>query len=215
MLTPLTENGEEACSQYWPESGSDISFGEFTVNNLGEETNNGFITRQLSVLDTKVCICFVLFSWSNCVLVVYIQFHDLYLFTFFTEPAVSSSDTVSDYQLEKWWKMWEFKDCDWRQSGGYKGSKKNWKQVNSSPLPVSVTLHTITYHTLVTLHTPLFFSQWHCHSFWYVLLHSNDHWSLQDRGSCGCVPGGEGSQSVQTRGCPLSGESNTHTKRLL
>ena len=62
MLTPLTENGEEACSQYWPGIESDISFGEFTVNNLGEETNNGFITRQLSVLDTKVCICFVLFS---------------------------------------------------------------------------------------------------------------------------------------------------------
>ncbi len=56
MLTPLTENGEEACSQYWPESGSDISFGEFTINNLGEETNNGFIMRELSVLNTKVCV---------------------------------------------------------------------------------------------------------------------------------------------------------------
>ena len=98
MLTPLTENGEEACSQYWSESGSDISFGEFAINNLGEETNNGFITRELSVLNTKVCICFVLFSGRNCVLVVYIQSHGLYLFT---EPAVSSSDTVSDHQLEK------------------------------------------------------------------------------------------------------------------
>ncbi len=61
MLTPLTENGEEACSQYWPESGSDISFGEFTVNNLGEETNNGFIMRQLSVLNTKVCMFLKIF----------------------------------------------------------------------------------------------------------------------------------------------------------
>ncbi|XP_064386119.1 sushi, von Willebrand factor type A, EGF and pentraxin domain-containing protein 1-like isoform X4 [Halichondria panicea] len=53
MLTPLSENGKEACSQYWPESGNVTSFGEFTIDNLGEETNTGFVMRQLSVLNKK------------------------------------------------------------------------------------------------------------------------------------------------------------------
>ncbi|XP_064386156.1 uncharacterized protein LOC135334774 isoform X2 [Halichondria panicea] len=53
MLTPLSENGKEACSQYWPESGNVTSFGEFTIDNLGEETNTGFVMRQLSVLNEK------------------------------------------------------------------------------------------------------------------------------------------------------------------
>ncbi|XP_064386154.1 uncharacterized protein LOC135334773 isoform X2 [Halichondria panicea] len=53
MLTPLSENGQEACSQYWPESGNVTSFGEFTIDNLGEETNTGFIMRRLSVLNEK------------------------------------------------------------------------------------------------------------------------------------------------------------------
>ncbi|XP_064386166.1 uncharacterized protein LOC135334779 [Halichondria panicea] len=53
MLTPLSENGQEACSQYWPESGNVTSFGEFTIDNLGEETNTGFVMRQLSVLNEK------------------------------------------------------------------------------------------------------------------------------------------------------------------
>ncbi|XP_064386419.1 uncharacterized protein LOC135334961 isoform X2 [Halichondria panicea] len=52
MLTPLSENGK-ACSQYWPESGNVTSFGEFTIDNLGEETNTGFVMRQLSVLNKK------------------------------------------------------------------------------------------------------------------------------------------------------------------
>ncbi len=55
MLTPLTENGQEVCSQYWPETDSVTSFGDYTVDNLGEESNNGFVIRQLSVLNTKVC----------------------------------------------------------------------------------------------------------------------------------------------------------------
>ncbi|XP_064386146.1 uncharacterized protein LOC135334769 isoform X3 [Halichondria panicea] len=53
MLTPLSEDGKEACSQYWPESGNVTSFGEFTIDNLGEETNTGFVMRQLSVLNKK------------------------------------------------------------------------------------------------------------------------------------------------------------------
>ncbi|XP_064386406.1 uncharacterized protein LOC135334956 isoform X2 [Halichondria panicea] len=53
MLTPLSENGKEACSQYWPESGNVTSFGEFTIDNLGEEVNTGFVMRQLSVLNKK------------------------------------------------------------------------------------------------------------------------------------------------------------------
>ncbi|XP_064386414.1 uncharacterized protein LOC135334960 isoform X1 [Halichondria panicea] len=53
MLTPLSENGKEACSQYWPESGNATSFGEFTIDNLGEEVNTGFVMRQLSVLNKK------------------------------------------------------------------------------------------------------------------------------------------------------------------
>ncbi|XP_064386168.1 uncharacterized protein LOC135334780 isoform X2 [Halichondria panicea] len=51
MLTPLSENGQEGCSQYWPESGNVTSFGEFTIDNLGAETNTGFVMRQLSVLN--------------------------------------------------------------------------------------------------------------------------------------------------------------------
>ncbi|XP_064386164.1 uncharacterized protein LOC135334777 [Halichondria panicea] len=54
MLTPLSENGQEACSQYWPESGNVTSFGEFTIDNLGEESNTGFVMRQLSVLNEKI-----------------------------------------------------------------------------------------------------------------------------------------------------------------
>ncbi len=57
MLTPLTENGEEECSQYWPGVSTSTSFGEYTINNLGEETNNGFVMRQLSILNTKVRTC--------------------------------------------------------------------------------------------------------------------------------------------------------------
>ncbi|XP_064393132.1 uncharacterized protein LOC135340597 isoform X2 [Halichondria panicea] len=53
MLTPLSENGKEACSQYWPESGNVTSFGEFTINNLEEEVNTGFVMRQLSMLNKK------------------------------------------------------------------------------------------------------------------------------------------------------------------
>ncbi|XP_064386430.1 receptor-type tyrosine-protein phosphatase alpha-like isoform X2 [Halichondria panicea] len=53
MLTPLSENGKEACSQYWPEGGNVTSFGEFTIDNLGEEVNTGFVMRQLSVLNKK------------------------------------------------------------------------------------------------------------------------------------------------------------------
>ncbi|XP_064386420.1 receptor-type tyrosine-protein phosphatase kappa-like [Halichondria panicea] len=53
MLTPLSENGKEACSQYWPECGNVTSFGEFTIDNLGEEVNTGFVMRQLSVLNKK------------------------------------------------------------------------------------------------------------------------------------------------------------------
>ena len=75
MLTPLRENGEvrteltrlesplqesglslqEVCSQYWPEAGKVTSYGEYTVDNLGEESNPGFTMRQMSVLNKKVC----------------------------------------------------------------------------------------------------------------------------------------------------------------
>ncbi|XP_064386173.1 uncharacterized protein LOC135334783 [Halichondria panicea] len=70
MLTPLSENGQEACSQYWPESGNVISFGEFTIDNLGEETNTGFVMRQLSVLNEKTqkalqVIQFHITNWNS------------------------------------------------------------------------------------------------------------------------------------------------------
>ena len=60
MLTPLTENGQEVCSQYWPDNGSVTSFGEFTIDNLGEESVSGFVIRQLSVLSEKVRKCHLL-----------------------------------------------------------------------------------------------------------------------------------------------------------
>ena len=45
---------QEVCYQYWPSSGSH-TYGEFTVEILGEEKLQGFVLRTLRILNTKVC----------------------------------------------------------------------------------------------------------------------------------------------------------------
>ena len=45
---------KEACSQYWPNEGS-VSFGEFTVELIGEEELPGFILRKMNIKSFKVC----------------------------------------------------------------------------------------------------------------------------------------------------------------
>ena len=54
MLSDLVERGQEASAQYWPSSGI-YQYGEYTVELLGEEPLQGFIIRNLSVMDIKVC----------------------------------------------------------------------------------------------------------------------------------------------------------------
>ena len=54
MTSSLVEGGQEASAQYWPDSGI-AHYGEFAVDLLGEEKLQGFVIRNLSVMDTKVC----------------------------------------------------------------------------------------------------------------------------------------------------------------
>ena len=54
MTSSLVEGGQEASAQYWPDSGIG-HYGEFTVDLLGEEKLQGFVIRNLSILNTKVC----------------------------------------------------------------------------------------------------------------------------------------------------------------
>ena len=53
MLSDLMEGGQEASAQYWPSSRI-CQYGEYTVDLLGEEKLQGFIIRNLSVMDIKV-----------------------------------------------------------------------------------------------------------------------------------------------------------------
>ena len=55
MLSDLVEGGQEASAQYWPSSGA-YQCGEYSVELLGEEPLQGFIIRNLSVMDIKVCL---------------------------------------------------------------------------------------------------------------------------------------------------------------
>ena len=53
MLSDLMEGGQEASTQYWPSSRI-CQYEEYTVDLLGEEKLQGFIIRNLSVMDIKV-----------------------------------------------------------------------------------------------------------------------------------------------------------------
>ena len=53
MLSDLVEGGQEASAQYWPSSGT-YQYGEYSVELLGEEPLQGFVIRDLSVMDIKV-----------------------------------------------------------------------------------------------------------------------------------------------------------------
>ena len=99
MLTPLTENGQEACSQYWPDNGTDDSYGEFLIDNLGEETNPGFVMRQLSVLNEKVSLfCCLITSLKSllppCRLIRLIKWHS------FRSPTGEVMENV------RIWRLW-------------------------------------------------------------------------------------------------------------
>ncbi len=51
--------------------------------------------------------------------------------------------------------------------------------------------------------------QWHSESQWHVLYTSYRHWPFQDGRSSGCVSGGQGSQSPQTRSNTYCGEDKS------
>ena len=60
MLSDLMEGGQEASAQYWPSSGS-YQYGEYTIELMGEEPLEGFVIRNLSVVDIKVQKCDTIF----------------------------------------------------------------------------------------------------------------------------------------------------------
>ena len=53
MTSVLIEGEQEGRAQYWPDSGI-AHHGEFTIDLLGEEKLQGFMIRNLSVMNTKV-----------------------------------------------------------------------------------------------------------------------------------------------------------------
>ena len=48
---------QEVCYQYWPSSGS-LTYGEFTVEIVGEEMMEGYVLKTLSIKHTEVCCIF-------------------------------------------------------------------------------------------------------------------------------------------------------------
>ena len=55
MTSGLIEEEQEASARYWPDSGI-AHYGEFAVDLLGEKKLEGFMIRNLSVMDTRVCL---------------------------------------------------------------------------------------------------------------------------------------------------------------
>ena len=53
MVSDLVERGEESSTRYWPSSGV-FTYGEYTVDLIGEEPLEGFTIRDLSVMEGKV-----------------------------------------------------------------------------------------------------------------------------------------------------------------
>ena len=97
MLSDLVEGGQEASAQYWPSSGS-YQYGEYTVELLGEEPLQGFIIRDLSVMDIKV--------HTLCIIVV-IQFDDHYHTSCEGKPC----DSIAYNQLESQWSLLQPEEC--------------------------------------------------------------------------------------------------------
>ena len=91
MLSDLMERGEEASAQYWPSSGI-CQYGEYTVELMGEEPLEGFIIRDLSVMDARVhtYIC---------------KFDDHYHIYLVTDSESKPCDTVAHNQLEGQWSL--------------------------------------------------------------------------------------------------------------
>ena len=63
MVSGLVEEGLEASAQYWPDQGGLYQYGEYDVELMGEESLDGYVTRDLCVIDTKVevqsCVLYV------------------------------------------------------------------------------------------------------------------------------------------------------------
>ena len=59
MVSGLVEEGQEASAQYWPDQGGLYQYGEYDVELMGEELLDGYVTRDLCVIDTKVLYIYV------------------------------------------------------------------------------------------------------------------------------------------------------------
>ena len=46
---------QEVCYQYWPSSGTQ-TYGEFTVELVGEETMNGHVVKTMTTTHSEVCL---------------------------------------------------------------------------------------------------------------------------------------------------------------
>ena len=62
MPRPLPDIMQEVCHQYWPGERPE-RYGEYTVENTGEETHDGYIKRNLMMAD-KVTLTVV---WAPCI----------------------------------------------------------------------------------------------------------------------------------------------------
>ena len=58
MVSGLVEEGLEASAQYWPDQGGLYQYGEYDVELMGEELLDGYVIRDLCVIDIKVEVLF-------------------------------------------------------------------------------------------------------------------------------------------------------------
>ena len=54
MVSGLVEEGQEASVQYWPSHSGVFQYGEYDVELMGEESMEGYVMRELCVIDGKV-----------------------------------------------------------------------------------------------------------------------------------------------------------------
>ena len=104
------------------------------------------------------------------------------MFNSLADSKYTSGDPATHHKLECQWTVLRSREhhlCGW---GDDQGADENRQSTHCCPL------------------------QWHSDLQWNVLCHCNHHWKMQDRGSGGCVPGGQGSTSAETRSCAHCGE---------
>ena len=54
MVSDLVEEGQEASAQYWPSHSGVFQYGEYDVELMGEESMEGYVMRELCVVNEKV-----------------------------------------------------------------------------------------------------------------------------------------------------------------